>query len=153
MSNAIVVYLRDSGSSSTIQYPLLKSAIVNLVMPWNLVMISSMDRGCSMVPSPKLHLSPWDRGKFVISCPIDFWRHLESFFSMITKLFTHSVTSLVSSRIPNFSRLRISRWKASCKCIGTFLGACLAGFALSFSWNLYGGPGNFPIPVKTSEYT
>ena len=37
-----------------------------------------------------------------------------TFFSMVTKLLTHSVTSLTSSRIPSFSKFFISLWKASC---------------------------------------
>ena len=43
MSNAIVVYFLESGSNSTIQHLLLKSAMVNLVMPWNFPIISSME--------------------------------------------------------------------------------------------------------------
>ena len=43
-----------------------------------------------------------------------------------------------------YSKFLISSWKAPCKCIGTFLGACLVGFAFGLSWNLYGNPGNFP---------
>ena len=37
------VFSLNSGSNSTIQYPLLKSVIVNLVIPWNFPMISSME--------------------------------------------------------------------------------------------------------------
>ena len=75
-----------------------------------------------------------------------------TFFSTITKLFTHSVTSLTSFKIPSCSKFLISLWNASWRWTGTHLGACLAGFAFGFSWNLYGGPGNFPIPVNMSEY-
>ena len=50
------------------------------------------------------------------------------FFSTITKLLTHFVTSSVFSRIPNASKFLISSWKASCRCIGTFLGGMFHSF-------------------------
>ena len=68
-------------------------------------------------------------------------------------LFHYSVTSLTGSKIPSHSKFLISLWNASRRWTGTHLGACLAGFTFGFSWNLYGGPGNFPILVNTSEYT
>ena len=40
MSNAIFVNFLDSGCSFTIQYPLLNSAIVNWIIPWNFPSIS-----------------------------------------------------------------------------------------------------------------
>ena len=43
MSKAIVVNFLNSGCKTTIQYPLLKSVIVNLVIPWNFPMIFSME--------------------------------------------------------------------------------------------------------------
>ena len=76
-----------------------------------------------------------------------------TFFSTITKLFTHSVISLTGSKIPSHSKFLISLWKVSWRWTGTHLSASLAGFAFGLSWNLYGGPGNFPILVNTSEYT
>ena len=59
-----------------------------------------------------------------------------TFFSMITKLSTHSVTSLTGSRIPNCSKFQISLWKTSCKWIGTLQGACLTGFCIWFELEL-----------------
>ena len=91
---------------------------------------------CNMVPFPMFHLSLLDLGKFGVSFSLCVLVRIAgiawNFFSMITKLFTNSVTSLTSSRIPSYSKFLVSWWKASCRWIGTFLGACLVGFA--FSW-------------------
>ena len=109
-----------------------------------------------MVPSSKASFRSLGSRQIQSFFCVEWSSVLESagtFFSTITKLFTHSVTSLTGSKIPSHSKFLISLWNASCRWTGMCQGACLAGFAFGFSWNLYGGPGNFPILVNTSEYT
>ena len=156
MSNAIVVNFLDSGCSSTIQQPLLKSAIVNLSHAMEFSKYFLNGSGVVWFPFQSLIQIPRIQANLgVFFC--DEWSSvLESagtFFSTITRLFTHSVTSLTGSKIPSHSKFLISLWKASCRCTGMHLGGCLASFAFGFSWNLYGDSGNILIPVNMSEYT
>ena len=134
MSSAKVLNFLESRWSSTIQYPLLKSAMVNWVITWNFPSISLILLSVVWFTFKVLNLGPLGQGKylsfFCTECTGE-WALLESagtFFSIITKLLTHSVTSLTGSKIPNQfqipnflveSFLKMNRIPC--------LGACLSG--------------------------
>ena len=55
----------------------------------------------------------------------EFPLSMQTSFSTMKKKFTHSVECSTFSNTPCLTRSFISWWKSSCRCIGTFLGACL----------------------------
>ena len=70
-----------------------------------------------------------------------------------TKLFIHGMACATGTMIPACNILLIFCWNASFRWIGIGLhGVCL-GVTPGSTWIWYGGPGNFPIPSKTSGYS
>ena len=142
-----VVRYKEAVSSVWCQYPFFQSHIVSMqasVKRWVISWGVWKWYGSLMTALFKLVGS---RQILSLTCP---WLSL---FSTRTKLLIHHVALFTGSRTLACSIWLISFWNASLRWIGMGLHGVCFSVTVGSTWIWYGGPGNFPMPLKTYGYS
>ena len=122
---------------------------------WSLTLSSVLRSAGTSSTILKLFEKP--SGLPVVSCgewSLPVLKSAGTLSSTISRLLTHSVTSLTGSATNWFPWwISVSWWSAPCGLMGTCLGACCLISSFGYSWNSHGSSGDLSIPVVTTEYT